>query len=128
MSRTLNLEQLRNRARELLRAVQANDAQAVARVAKTLPHVAPGSLKLAQAQTVIARQNRFASWPKLKEAAEKESSKRKQRDARTALIVRITDEIIAHAKAGNVAALVAVRPLGKTAGAEIVARISADPG
>jgi hypothetical protein len=127
MSSTLNLDQLRNRARELLRAVRAKDARALARVAKALPHVAAAPLKLAQAQTVIARENRFASWPKLKEAAEKESTRRKQRDARTALIVRISDEIIAHARAGDTAGLVGVRPLGKSAGAEIVARVSADP-
>jgi hypothetical protein len=126
MSKTLNLEQLRKRARELLRAVQAKDPPAIARVTKALPHVTAGSLKLAQAQTVIARENHFASWPKLKDAAEKENSKRMQRDARTALIARIADEIITHAKTGDVAALVAVRPLGKTAGAEIVERISAD--
>lgn len=128
MSKTLNLEQLRNRARELLRAVQAKDARAIARVAKALPHVTAGAFKLAQAQTVTARENHFASWPKLKEAAEKESRKRKLRDARTALIARTADEIVTHAKAGDALALVGVRPLGKTAGAQIVARIGADPG
>jgi hypothetical protein len=127
MSKTLNLEQSRNRARELLRAVQAKDARANARVARALPHVAAGSLKLAQAQTVIARENHFASWPKLKAAAEKDDERKKRRTARAALIRRVADEIVVRAKAGDAAALVEVAPLGKTAGAEIVARIGADP-
>jgi hypothetical protein len=127
MSRTFNLEQLRNRARELLRAVQAKDTAAIARAAKALPHVAVSAFRLAHAQTVIARENHFASWPKLKESARKEDEKKKRQMARTALIARVTDEIITRAKADDAAALVAVPPLGKTAGAEIVARISADP-
>ncbi len=122
----LNLEQLRNRARELLRAVQAGDARALARVAKALPHAAAGDFKLAQAQTVIARENRFASWPKLKETADKDAAKRRNRTARAELIAATADAIIAKARAGDSAGMVAVWPLGKTAGAEVVARISAD--
>lgn len=127
MSKTVNLEQLRNRARELLRAVQAKDARAIARVAKTLPHFVGDSLKLAQAKTVIARENRFASWPKLRAAAEKEDKRKKRRVARATLIRRLAGEIVAKAKAGDAAGLAGILPLGKEAGTEVVALISADP-
>jgi hypothetical protein len=59
----LNLEQQKNRAKDLLRAAKSGDAEAIARMAP-----APGAeLKLAHAQFAIARELRFASWAKLKE-------------------------------------------------------------
>jgi len=127
MPTTLNLEQLRNQARDLLRAVQAKNAAALARIAKALPHAAVDDVKLAQAQTVIARENHFASWPKLKAAADKHDAKRKKRSEHAALIRQIADDIIAKAKAGDTVGLVNIIRLGKAAGAEIVALISADP-
>jgi hypothetical protein len=70
----LNLEQQKNRAKELLRAVKAGDAEALSRFAAARGgSEIPGSLdapqvraKLADAQFVIARELRFASWAKLK--------------------------------------------------------------
>jgi hypothetical protein len=70
----LNLEQQKNRAKDLLRAAQAGDANALSRLAAVRrDSVAPPALetlqtaaKLADAQFVIARELRFASWAKLK--------------------------------------------------------------
>ncbi|MEH6492331.1 DUF1835 domain-containing protein [Halopseudomonas sp.] len=65
----LNLEQQRKRAKELLKALQTGDSQALARVSRWL---APRSaaLRLADAQLVTAREAGFASWPKLKQHIE----------------------------------------------------------
>jgi len=69
----LNLEQQKNRAKDLLRAARAGDANALARLAAARREpVARSSsdtqtaAKLADAQFVIARDLRFASWTKLK--------------------------------------------------------------
>ena len=70
----LNLEQQKNHAKELLRAVKAGDAEALSRFAAAHggsvtpdspdgPHI---TAKLADAQFVIARELRFSSWAKLK--------------------------------------------------------------
>ena len=68
----LNLEQQKNRAKELLRAAKAADADALSRLAKVRRHSrarladAPwATVKLAGAQFAIARELRFASWAKL---------------------------------------------------------------
>jgi Domain of unknown function (DUF1835) len=67
----LNLEQQKNRAKDLLRAVKARDPQALQRLAAVLPHrnssgAAESRAKLADAQFAIARELRFESWAKLK--------------------------------------------------------------
>ena len=70
----LNLEQQKNRAKDLLRAAKSGDANALARLAAirrdAVAHHSLGSLqgtaKLADAQFAIARELRFASWAELK--------------------------------------------------------------
>lgn len=69
----LNLEQQRKRARALLKAARAQDSDALARVAVILsnrarPSPADGArtLSLHDAQLVIAREQGFASWARLK--------------------------------------------------------------
>ena len=67
----LNLEQQKNRAKDLLRAAKAADSAVLRRFAAAhnshlAPNQAAASLKLADAQLVIARELRFASWAKLK--------------------------------------------------------------
>lgn len=54
----MNVEQLRKQAKELVRAAKAGDAGAVARLGD-LP------VKLASAQTVLAREAGYPSWPAL---------------------------------------------------------------
>jgi HEAT repeats len=63
--RRLNLEQLRNQARELLRQFRVDDPEAVAR---RDAHFArrPKRLQLAHAQAVLAREAGFPSWSQLK--------------------------------------------------------------
>jgi hypothetical protein len=70
----LNLEQQKNRAKELLRAAKAADAQALSRLSKARrdstaqnsPSAPWATVRLADAQHAIARELRFASWAKLK--------------------------------------------------------------
>jgi hypothetical protein len=68
----LNLEQQKNRAKELLRAAKAADADALSRLANvrrfTVVHAPPDadSVTLADAQLTVARELRFTSWAKLK--------------------------------------------------------------
>ncbi len=71
MSRELpakaNLEHLKEQAKDLLRKLQQGDAAAIERVRSHVSFSAPASLKLADAQHVIARDYGFSSWPKLKQ-------------------------------------------------------------
>jgi hypothetical protein len=67
----LNLEQQKNRAKDLLRAARAGDSHTLARIAavRALTSTAnanSAALKLADAQFVIARELRFESWTQLK--------------------------------------------------------------
>jgi hypothetical protein len=69
MPRTLppdpNLEQLRNQAKDLLKACRAGDPQALLRINRWLPDCSLQA-RLADAQLVVAREYGFASWPRLK--------------------------------------------------------------
>jgi hypothetical protein len=70
----LNLEQQKNRAKDLLRGAKAGDVNALSRLAAvrrdSVAHhsldTLQAAVKLADAQLVIARELRFASWAKLK--------------------------------------------------------------
>jgi ankyrin repeat protein len=62
---SLNLEQQRKRAKDLLRAHRNNHIDAAVRVARHLPRL-DSPLALSQAQFVVAREAGFASWPSLK--------------------------------------------------------------
>jgi hypothetical protein len=70
----LNLEQQKNRAKDLLHAAKAADPEALSRLAavrratagQNSPETVPAAAKLADAQYVIARELRLASWAKLK--------------------------------------------------------------
>jgi len=61
----LTLDQQKKRARELLKAAQAGDADALARFAAHHPR-RPAAPILADAQLVIARELGLPSWPRLK--------------------------------------------------------------
>ena len=60
-----NLDQLRHQAKDLLRAANAGDGKAMARIQLVSDHVT-----LASAQLAVARAYGFASWPKLKAEVE----------------------------------------------------------
>src|SRR5687767_4545464 len=64
----LNLEQQRNRAKDLLRAVRAGDAAAGRRLADAvaLPVRDAATIKLADAQFAIARELGFRTWRDLR--------------------------------------------------------------
>lgn len=62
----LNLTQQRKRAKELLKALQAQDPEAARRLARFHPRPTTLSgVRLADAQCVIARELGLASWPRL---------------------------------------------------------------
>ena len=62
-----HIDQLRRQARELLRAWQRSEPDALARAA---PYALPSPPRLAHAQLVLARELGFASWPKLLDEVE----------------------------------------------------------
>ncbi len=62
----LNLEQQKKRAKELLKAVRDDDADAVARWEAHHPKGVAAGQQLADAHLVIARENGFPSWPRMK--------------------------------------------------------------
>src|SRR5438309_2008238 len=65
LTATPSLEQLKNQAKDLLRAFRSGDPDAVCRVEECL-RATTSPLMLAGAQHVVAREYGFASWPKLK--------------------------------------------------------------
>jgi HEAT repeat protein len=69
MPRTLppdpNLDQLKNQAKDLLKACRAGDPQALLRIERWLPNCSVQA-RLADAQLVVAREYGFTSWPRLK--------------------------------------------------------------
>ncbi|MBL1147431.1 MAG: DUF1835 domain-containing protein [Pseudomonadota bacterium] len=63
----LNFEQQKKQAKELLKSLRKGDAAAAARFAAHHPQsTAKTTPQLADAQSVIARENGFTSWPKMK--------------------------------------------------------------
>src|SRR5262245_65175716 len=61
-----NLEQLQRQAKELLRAIHASDANAIAELREHHPEsIDPSAAKLADAQLVLARSYRASSWTRL---------------------------------------------------------------
>jgi len=82
----LNLEQQKKQARELLRAIRFGDAEALSRLRRQHTRWAAfdaGAVRqlvsLHDAQFVLAREQGFASWPKLKAYAEPSSRSRHTR-------------------------------------------------
>ena len=68
-----SLTQLKLKAKELRKAHQTGDAEAITRIASFLPDITISSeaeLSHRDAQFVIAREYGFASWPKLKQQVE----------------------------------------------------------
>lgn len=79
----LNLEQQRRRAKDLLKALRSGQPDALDRLTAHAGITDPASdaLRLADAQLVIARENGFASWPKLKAHCDRLQESRRQREA-----------------------------------------------
>src|SRR5579863_1514006 len=82
----LNLEQQKKRARELLRAIRSGNGEALSRLRKQHSRWVPVDeasvrqlVSLHDAQFVLAREQGFASWPKLKAYAEPSSRSRHTR-------------------------------------------------
>ena len=66
-----DLDQLKHQAKDLLRAIHAGDATALAEVREHHPApVSPSAIKLADAQLVLARSYQASSWSRLVQAAE----------------------------------------------------------
>jgi len=86
----LNLDHLKKQAKELIRLYRARDAAAMARFRSTLPATAGLSnedlstrgLRLHDAQSCLAREHGFASWPDLKRYVEVQAVAQKERVVR----------------------------------------------
>jgi ankyrin repeat protein len=86
----LNLDHLKKQAKELIRLHRSRDAAAIARFRAALPAAAGRSdeeisalqLRLHDAQSCIAREYGFASWPDLKRYVEVQIAARSERWAR----------------------------------------------
>ncbi len=86
----LNLDHLKKQAKELIRLYRSRDAAAMARFRSTLPATAGLSnedlwslgLRLHDAQSCVAREYGFASWPDLKRYVEVQAVAQKERSAR----------------------------------------------
>jgi ankyrin repeat protein len=82
----LNLEQQKKQARDLLRAIRSGDPESLSRLrrhharwAESEPDTIRQLVSLHDAQFVLAREQGFASWPKLKAYAEPSSRSRHTR-------------------------------------------------
>jgi ankyrin repeat protein len=75
-----DLEQLRRRAKELRDAARSGDVAALQRLARHHPSAAQGTVGLAVAQLVIAREVGYPSWPKLKAAIDADAAGRASAD------------------------------------------------
>ena len=86
----LNLDHLKKQAKDLIRLYRSRDAAAMARFRNALPAAAGRSdedissaqLRLHDAQSCIAREHGFASWPDLKSYVEVQAATGKERSAR----------------------------------------------
>ena len=71
LPKNANLDNLKKRAKQLLRDARTGDGEAAARFAGVAPTAAKsGAPTLSDAQLVLAREYGFASWPQLKTAIE----------------------------------------------------------
>ncbi|KRR20224.1 hypothetical protein CQ14_23565 [Bradyrhizobium lablabi] len=86
----LNLEHLKKQAKQLIRLYRSRDPAAMARLRSALPVAAGRSdddmasleLRLHDAQSCLAREHGFASWPDLKQYVDVQMAARDKRDAR----------------------------------------------
>ena len=106
-----NLDWLRRAARELLNGLKRGEPAATARLASLPPALRSRAPTLTLAQTVIARERGFASWPKLKAAIEARAARRdaKPPSPTRALAQRLAAVMVADAESGDPARL-ALRP------------------
>ena len=66
-----DLDQLKHQAKDLLRALHAGDAEAIAELRELHPDtISPGDANLADAQLALARSYQASSWPRLVQAVE----------------------------------------------------------
>jgi hypothetical protein len=86
----LNLDHLKKQAKELIRLYRSRDQAAMARLRSTLPattglsneDLSSRGLRLHDAQSCIAREHGFASWPDLKRYVEVQAVAQKERVVR----------------------------------------------
>ncbi|MGD1933351.1 MAG: DUF1835 domain-containing protein [Candidatus Phaeomarinobacter sp.] len=95
----LNLDQQKRRAKDLLKSVKAGQPESLARLAAHAACDEPARAKLSDAQLVLARENGFASWPKLKFHCDGLAEKRRQTEAGTPPILDTPDTL--HIRCGS---------------------------
>lgn len=75
-----NIENIRKRAKSLLKALKAGNPDAIARISQHHPRAGKAQMRLADAQLVLAKELGYSSWPKLKEDAERNTNDKVTQD------------------------------------------------
>jgi hypothetical protein len=109
-----DLDRLRREARALQRACLAGDGQAARRLAAVSSEASPRQIALTTAQTVVAREYGFASWPKLKAHVEAAGAPVAAPAARDLDAEALAEGWFTLAEAGDLAALGRAFAIGKT--------------
>ena len=108
-----DLVRLRREARALQRACLAGDAQAARRLAAIAEEDSPRQIALTKAQTVVAREYGFASWPRLKAHVEAAVAPVDAPGARDLDAEALAERWFTLAEAGDLAALGRAFAIGK---------------
>lgn len=90
-----NLEHLKKQAKELLRAAQSGDADALARLRTQADRAADAPLKLADAQHAVAREYGFPTWRAMREHVEARAT---PADPLEALALAVTADDVGRAR------------------------------
>ncbi len=80
-----NHDNLRAQAKALLKSVRTGGAEQLQRLTAVFPDTSPETARLSQAQTVLARDYGFTSWPAMVAEAERRAAVRKAKAERKAL-------------------------------------------
>jgi hypothetical protein len=108
-----DLERLRRVAKALQRACLTGEPAAISRVAARLPDADPRRLALAKAQSVVARDYGFASWPAMKAAVEALRTSAKPKTAADVDAERLAAEWFTLAEAPDLRPLLRSIQVGK---------------
>lgn len=79
LSYRADTSRLRALAKDFVAKARASDAQSLLRLRAWFPNTSPATTKLSEAQTTIAREYGFASWPALVAEVDRRALKRRER-------------------------------------------------
>ncbi len=130
-----DMTRLRDLARELQRACRAGAPEALERLAAVFPGLSAEGLPLAKAQTVLAREHGFTSWPTLKSEVEARRCRKPQKGS--ALTRKASDiaalvetdylQMASFAEQGEPERLLEIRRFGRAIGTAARDRVAGEP-